>query len=222
MAVSGILFQEFDPRYNTTILSLGYSKSLKNLDALRFKISFDKYFLAPVDSLEESSFNSSLNLGTSYRLNKFRTSANLSLLLGSDPSTLFNWDFMGQFDLWKLSPLKKLRFEPRLSFFFGNETVLLTSIIEAPGRFSPNNFVQSTATLDEKYGLLNTQIRLPVSLTYNNFDFEIGYNYNIPRSLGGKNLGNTSFVNISVGEGQFINVNATNEILEYNRSALSS
>ena len=58
-----------------------------------------------------------------------------------------------------------------------------------------------TETLVERYGLLNTQLRLPLVLTWGNVDLEIGYTYNIPRSLadGVSGLGDTSFFNVSLG-----------------------
>ena len=196
-SVAGILYEEFVPRYNTTIVSLGYGKNLNKIKGLRLRASYDRYIFAQVDSLEESSFNSALNLGASYRWKNFRTSASYSFLIGPDPSSQFNWDFQARFDLWKKSPLKRVSFEPAVALLFGNETVQTTSTVQSPRRFL-QNFIE-TSTLTEKYGLLSTQLRLPLSLTYNNFDFEVGYNYNLPRSLGDESIQNTSFFSVRVG-----------------------
>lgn len=195
--LAGILYSEFEPQLNTTIASIGYGKSFKKL---RLRASFDKYFFADIDSLEESSFNSSLTLGASYRLKHIRSSFNFSALLGSEPSTQASWDITGYINIWKKGYLKKLRFEPGISLLFGNESVLSTATQAIGGRGFSDNIVE-TETLVEKYGLINTQIRLPLNLTYGNFDFEVGYNYNLPRTLDRQatSLGNTSFFNVSVG-----------------------
>ncbi len=195
--LAGILYSEFEPQLNTTIASIGYGKSFNKL---RLRASFDKYFFADIDTLEESYFNSSLTVGASYRLKHFRSSLNFSALLGPEPSTQASWDFTGYINLWKKGYQKRLRFEPGISFLFGNESVLSTTAQSIGSRGFLDNVVE-TETLVEKYGLINTQIRLPLNLTYGNFDFEVGYNYNLPRTLDNEAtpLSNTSFFNISIG-----------------------
>jgi len=194
--IAGIYYSEFEPRLNTTIASIGYGKSFNKF---RLRASFDKYFFADIDSLEESSFGSSLTLGTSYRLKHLRSSFNFSFLLGSEPSTQATWDLTGYINLWNKGYQKKLRLEPRIALLFGNESVLTTTSQSLGRGFFQT--AQETETIIEKYGLINTQLRLPLSLTYGNFDFEIGYNYNIPRSLDSEAspLANTSYFNVSVG-----------------------
>ena len=194
--LAGIFYSEFEPKLNTTIASLGYGKSFNKL---RLRASFDKYFFAQIDSLEESSFNSSLTLGTSYRLKYLRSSFNFSFLLGSEPSTQASWRLTGYIKLWNKGYQKKLRFEPGISLLFGNESVLSTASQSIRRGFIDN--IIETETSVEKYGLINTQFRLPLNLTYGNFDFEIGYNYNLPRTLDNEAspLSNTSFFNISIG-----------------------
>jgi hypothetical protein len=50
------------------------------------------------------------------------------------------------------------------------------------------------------FDLLNTQINIPLNLTTNSWDFEVGYNLNLPNSLINENsLKTTGFFNLSVG-----------------------
>ena len=194
--IAGIYYSEFEPRLNTTVLSLGYGKSFNNF---RLRASFDKYFFADIDSLEDNSFNSSMTLGASYRLKHLRTSFNFSFLIGSDPSTQATWDLTGYINLWKNGYQKKLRLEPRISLLLGSESVLTTTSQPIGRGFLATTI--ETDTIIEKYGLLNTRLSLPLSFTYKNFDFEVGYNFNIPHSLDSSAgpLNNTSYFNFSVG-----------------------
>jgi len=50
------------------------------------------------------------------------------------------------------------------------------------------------------YNLLNTQISIPISLSAESWDFEFGYNLNLPNAvLKLKKLKTTGFFSLSVG-----------------------
>jgi len=88
----------------------------------------------------------------------------------------------------------KLSIEPEVSFYFGNETVVINQYITLP-RYSGE-----ISTEKKYFGLMNTMIRTPVSLYFGNIDINAGYNFNFPR-IPGSNIQpeKTSFLNISVG-----------------------
>jgi hypothetical protein len=86
-----------------------------------------------------------------------------------------------------------LKFRPQLNIIAGKQTIELTRIIPIGN---------DTALEDIKndiFELINTQINVPLQLTYNSFDFEVGYNYNIPNPIGTEtNLDSTGFFNINL------------------------
>ncbi|MDG1227732.1 MAG: hypothetical protein P8P15_07140, partial [Polaribacter sp.] len=50
------------------------------------------------------------------------------------------------------------------------------------------------------FGLLNTQVNLPLSLSLKSWDFELGYNLNIPNSLKQEDAyKTTSYFHLSLG-----------------------
>ncbi len=50
------------------------------------------------------------------------------------------------------------------------------------------------------FGLINTQINLPLQYSSRRFDFELGFNLNFPSELEGEsNLKNTNFFNVGIG-----------------------
>jgi hypothetical protein len=194
IAVAGILYSGFKPKYNTTIASIGYNKNVTGVTGLRIRATYNHFFFAKTDSAVESDFNSSFNLGVSYQNKYAGTSADISLLAGNDPSFQASWDIFGDFTVLKIGLFSKLKFSPELSMYFGNKIVVSSQYIQLPRRsaeiISENN----------AFGLMNTLLRLPVTFIYRNFDFRAGYNFNFPRSPGSDiKPSNTSFFNLSVG-----------------------
>jgi hypothetical protein len=57
-----------------------------------------------------------------------------------------------------------------------------------------------TVYLEENvFGLINTQINIPLQYTAGPFDFELGFNYNFPSELGNESdLENTHFFNFGL------------------------
>ena len=194
VGLAGILYSGFSPKYNTTIASIGYNRKISALDGASLRGSYNRFFFAKVDSIEENSFNTSINLGATYQLKNIGTSVDFSLLLGNDPTSQFSWDIFSDFTILRLGLFNKLKFIPEVSLYFGSETVVTS------GYFSFPRFQGEIYSEENTFGLMNTVLRIPLNLTYKNFDFRAGYNFNFPRVPGGDiKPEKTSFFNISVG-----------------------
>jgi hypothetical protein len=192
--VSGLLYSGFQPQYNTTIATIGYNNSLRKLKDLRLRASYSRFFFASNDSIPESDFNSSFNLGATYQRKFIGTSVDISLLTGNQPSVQAAWDVFADFTLARFGLFSKLRFNPEASLYFGNEIVITSQYI------STRKHTVEVSSENNSFGLLNTMLRVPLSFTYRNFDLTAGYNFNFPRSPGTDiKPVNTSFFNISVG-----------------------
>jgi hypothetical protein len=99
----------------------------------------------------------------------------------------------------KFGFLNKLEFEPEVSLFFGSEDVIdvkIGRVIGPLGRPRPTvNYFTTT-----QFGLMNTEFQFPLTLSLGDFDFELGYNINIPHSLDPDySYKVTGYVNFSVG-----------------------
>lgn len=193
VGIAGVLYSGFSPKYNTTIASVGYNKSISGVKGISFRTSYNRYFFAKVDSIEENAFNSSLNIGFTYQFKNLGTSIDYNLLLGSDPSSQFSWDLFSEFTLLRFGLFNKLKFTPEISTFFGNETVVSSQYITLP-RFTGEIYSEKST-----FGLRNTVLRIPLNLSYKDFDIRAGYNFNFPRIPGGDTKPErTSFFNLSV------------------------
>jgi hypothetical protein len=194
LGIAGIMYNQFDPKYNTTILTAGYNNRVKGIKGLNLRALYSRYFFAKVDSVKNNEFNSSLDLGVTYQWKALGSSIDFSVLLGNSRSTQINWDLFADIPLIRFGLFNKLSFEPQISFFLGNETIVVNHYIN----FSV--FSGEIAVKKKNFGLMNTMLRVPLSLTFKNLDISAGYNFNFPRIPGGTvKPGNTSFFNLSLG-----------------------
>jgi len=194
LGVAGVLYSGFKPKYNTTIASIGYNKRISGLPGASVRAAYNRFFFAKVDSIEENAFNSSINLGVTYQLKNIGTSVDYYFLAGSDPSSQFLWDIFSDITILRIRLFNRLKFTPELSFYFGNETVVTSQYISLP-RFTGEIYSEKST-----FGLRNTVLRIPLNLSFRDFDLRAGYNFNFPRVPGeDTNPERTSFFNISLG-----------------------
>lgn len=199
VTLSGVWYEKLEPQYAATAVSLGYSRKFNALKDFRFRASYDYYFYSSNDSVSDFTFNSSFNLGTTYRKKWGGSRVDFSLLTGNETRTQISWDFFANLVIVKFGFLNKLEFEPEISMFFGSEDVIdikIGTVIGPLGRPRPTiNYTTSS-----QFGLMNSEIKLPLTLTLGDFDLELGYNVNIPHSLDPDFAYNvTGYLNFSVG-----------------------
>jgi hypothetical protein len=194
LGIAGIRYNQFDPKYNTTILTGGYNNRVKGVKGLNIRALYSRYFFAKVDSVKTRTFNGSMDLGSTYQWKIIGSSVDFSFLLGKARSSQINWDIFADIPIIKFGLFNKLSFEPQISFFLGNETVVVNHYVNL------TVFTGDITTKKKYFGLMNTMVRIPISLTLKNLDMSAGYNFNFPQ-IPGSNVkpGNTSFFNLSLG-----------------------
>ena len=219
IGLSGIYLDQFESPWDLTTISIGYSKWINKKHTISLNTSFSNYFY----SYDKNDiYSRSVSLGMSYQSFNDNFFLNASAGLFLDGSNLFQLvsNLYYSFNLikkrekikeqkrskvWKgnINGKKKLRrilsdrltlyFKPMFSFYFNSETI--------DTKFSPSFFIDQNSSASQNYfGLVNTQIKLPVELNLNNIDLELSYYINIPMPIGDENnLPNTSFFGISIG-----------------------
>jgi hypothetical protein len=195
--LAGAWYNQLDPAYRITVLSLGYSKGLKKKKFFRYRASFDYFLYHNMEPDFDPTYTSGLNLGTTFKIKSLGSRINGSFLLGKEIGTNLSVDFYSHITLVKLNKYNKIRFEPELSFYFGSETV-------ESDRYNIFGGAADELPLDTYYqdvfGLMNTQLELPIQLTFKGFDVEFSWIHNFPRSLDpGLAYPQNSFFNLSVG-----------------------
>ncbi len=195
--ISGSWYSQLAPNYRSTIFSVGYGKSHKKHPFFRYRFSAD-YFLFHVNDPEfDPIYNSSLNAGVTLKSRTFATSIDGSILLGQEFGQQFTWNGYAYLYLARFGKYNHLRLEPEVSLFFGSEAaefLLNEAYIDQTTNKEVDTYYKDV------FALLNTQLRLPISLNWKNFDMQLTYVYNIPRTIGdGASHPNTSYFRVSLG-----------------------
>lgn len=199
LGAAAVYYSAMDPKINTVLLMAGYSGHFtKKSPDYRFRLSYDRFFFPTSDTLISSKFNSSASAGITIDKKIAGTRLDYSLLMGKEYNSQLSWDIYGRFVLHKFGKYDRIKFEPEVSFYAGNDQTIISQLGVVPGS-KPQKF---TVTQSEQinFGWMNTELKLPLSVGYKNFDFEFGYNLNFPRSIvTNEKLESTSFFNFSIG-----------------------
>lgn len=191
-SLSGTYYSQFDPKWDFTSATIGYSKGLSTKKIARFYGAYTKYFYA---SGVDNPFKNTLSVGFGIR-NKERTlgtQLTATYLFGVDNSSQFSWRSYGVFNILKTKKTS-LKFRPQMSLIAGKQTFELAQTSFQNGQLL-TNYLEN-----EVFDLINTQINFPLQLSINAFDFELGYNINLPSELSfEENLQSTSYFNFSLG-----------------------
>ena len=219
IGLSGIYLDQFESPWDLTTISIGYSKWINKKNTISLNTSFSNYFY----SYDKNDiYSRSVSLGMSYQSFNNKLFLNTSAGFFFDGSNLFQLasNLYYSFNLikkgekikeqkrsqvWKvnvngkqksrriLSDKLTLFFNPMVSFYLNSETI--------DTEFSPSFFINQNSSANQNYfGLINTQIKLPIEFSLNNIDLEISHYINVPMPIGDENnLPNNSFFGISIG-----------------------
>ena len=190
-SISGIYYQNFDPNWDFTSVSLGYFNTLDKKKKVIYNLGFTKFFYS--DDFDDFTNSLDVSLGIRNEKRTFGSTISASYLFGSDESYQIVSNTFFSFLLKRTSNLA-VRFRPSINFIVANQTFTFDNIVRTA--IGP----RIITTTQEIFNLLNTQLNFPLSITSNSWDFELGYNLNLPNTVGNESdLSNTGFFNFSVG-----------------------
>lgn len=198
LGAAAVYYSAMEPKISTVLLMAGYSgRFTKSMD-YRYRLSYNRYFFPTSDVLSASTFNSSLGGGITIDKKVAGTRLDYSLLMGKAYSSQASWDLYGDLNIVRFGRLNRIKFEPEVSFYLGSDKTIISQLGIVPGRF-PIEY-ETTQVEKTKFGWMNTELKLPVTISLGNFDFELGYNLNFPRSaVSSEKIGSTTYFNFSIG-----------------------
>lgn len=190
-SISGIYYENFDPSWDFTSVSVGYFNTLGKQKNFVYNLGYTKYFYS--DDFDDFTNSFDVSLGIRNKKRTIGSTISASYLFGTDNSYQIVSNSFASFTLKRTLNLA-LRFRPNISFIIANQSYTFTTITRSPSGPVSSTFTQNV------FDILNTQVSLPFSITTNSWDFELGYNLNLPNAVANESdLSSTGFFNLSVG-----------------------
>ena len=190
-SISGIYYENFAPSWDFTSISGGYFNTLDKKKSITYNLGYTKYFYS--DGYDGFTNSLDISLGIRNKNRTLGTNISASYLFGTDESYQLVSSSFVNLTLKRTSNFA-LRLRPRLNFIIAKQNITIDRVIALA-----NKTVLRTFNFDV-FDLLNTQINIPLSLSLKSWDFELGYNLNLPNSLVYEDsLKTTSYFNLSVG-----------------------
>ncbi len=196
MGVSGSWYSQLEPSYKNTVLSAGYGKTFNKVKSLSARVSYSRYLYYKPDPEYDYAYNNNLGTGLTFRKKWFGARMNFNFLFGQDVGMNMSANLFSKIKLIKLNKFDNIQIEPEILFFVASEATETDNTSYISGRSSDS----SLGTISNTYGILNTQFYLPLSISFGNFDLELGYSVNIP-STREQNISYpvSSFFSVSLG-----------------------
>jgi hypothetical protein len=194
IGASGAWYTDLDPAYNATVLSAGIIKPLNKKKNLSLRASYSRYFFNSADSVSDNDINSNIGVGLTLRNRWIGGRLSFNALFGEQFGMNFSPEVFSNITIARFGISGKLFLAPGVSLFVGSETIEYES---GGSSIDPSDISYITT---DKYGLLNTQIYLPVCAYAGDFDFEFGYSVNFPTTMDtSQSYPISSFLSFSVG-----------------------
>ena len=195
LGVSGAIYSEFDPQWDITTDSVGFSKNFGTYDNFNVDLGYSRYIFSDSQSRDfENSLDASFSIETKNRL--IGGAATVTYFFGDEQGVQNSFDIYSSIDLFKLSNKHQVSLNPQVSFIVGNESIDTSRFDDL---LSDVPLVSRIVNEFETYALRNTQLSIPLNVELGDFELEMGYNFNFPNALlFERNLENTSFFNLGL------------------------
>ena len=184
LSIAGQYYEMFIPSWDFTNLSIGYTHTIDKMERATFGIGYTRYIYS--DGWDTFTNSIDLSLGIKNKKRSLGTRIAATYLFGNDQSFQLVSQTYGNITVSKNKDYI-IKFRPQLNFIIAQQTIALEQL--------ENEYVYN-----DVFDLLNTQINIPLLLITKSWNFELGYNFNIPNPVSTEpDLDNTSFFNLSVG-----------------------
>ena len=187
VSLGSACYSELDPQWDLISLSTGFSKSLGKEEKLSLTGIFSRsFFLSNTSDLNPNRISTSISF-TEKNL-KIRGSG--GYLFGG--SSTFYASANTEYKIKLIEGQKlNLDFCPEVSFLFSKQT-----ISEEISFSSFNSIVNETDVFD----LINTQFSFPFEVDYGNWDFQLIYSINVPKSIRNEtDISQNGFLSFAIG-----------------------
>ena len=207
--VSGYYNSDQDPKYNTTITSVGYMGMFGT--KWNYYLSYDHFFYEKPqesDYLITYPLTNSFNTSTNFLIKSFNIGADYSFMFGDETAHRARLNLSYYLSFKNVGFIDRINFNPNLSMLAGNANVTSTvfnqeiarenslELIEEIGlrqfRYLYNNNrayleeLLSEEQTNNVFGIMNYSIFVPVSFNIKKTTLLLNYSLNFPITLAGE------------------------------------
>lgn len=190
-SISGVYYSEFTPKWDYTSLLVGYGRSFDKQKKFNWAVSYARYIYSnDIEGLFENAISGSLDYLSKNK--NFGTTIESTFLFGGDNSFQLTSTTFKEFELYKNGNFE-ISLRPQIEIIIAQQTIEQIRI-DRDGTIPVIVYTQNN-----EFGLINTELKLPIQASYNSFDIELGYTVNLPNALPGEGtLNSTGFFNVSL------------------------
>ena len=193
--VAGAYYDKFDPKWDLTILAIGYGKYFGKQRNIKGELGYSRYIFSDSESNDfENSIDGSFSIAN--KNDNYGAQLDASYLFGKRTGFQTTASFYGNIKLFNLNTTSdaKVMFVPTISFILASENID-TSRINRVGIDIP--YINRVLNSFEEFSLRNIQLNIPFQFEFDNFLLEAGYNFNFPSAFEfEREVDNTSFLNV--------------------------
>ena len=171
----GSWFSQMEPHYYSTIFFAGIQKSLNKSKSIFLPVSYYHYFYSEEDTLFDFSYKNSLSAGLIVKKKNIETGINTYLMFGEEINTNISVSFEYEIKLIRIGKYNAVYLNPGSEFLFGNDAMLVTDDTSGNSSDKKTYYMSNTTS-----GMINFELRLPLSIIFNGSELEIAYVYNKP------------------------------------------
>lgn len=117
---TGFWNSELDPKYNLTVLTLGYLGQIKNKTT--YGLSYDHSFFSEKDTTTQTLTNS-LSASVTQDFKYLYSGLDYSFSFGSETAHRLIWNVTGNVGMKGFGPIKRITFLPSVAILFGNQNI---------------------------------------------------------------------------------------------------
>ena len=169
--ITGYWNSQLDPKYDLTVLSVGYIGILSQ--KFSYTLGYDHSFFTDSDPdfdlpqrilelLLPPVLNNTLSAGIDLDLGKFESSLDYAFLFNEASAHRVQWAINGDFKSTEFWYFDRLAFRPRFSILWGNQEII--NISYSPDLFADRRF-PFLLEEDNTFGIMNYQFSAPLSFT---------------------------------------------------------
>ncbi|MBS1508978.1 MAG: hypothetical protein JSS79_20235 [Bacteroidetes bacterium] len=208
--------QEYSPSLYLTIGSAGYLKTIKKWT---FNLEYSRFFYSFSDSTYSAPYTNTLGLSNYFNLKPFLFRLDYALYFGDKTANRIMPGVMINLEKRNWLGMSRFLVYPSFNVLLGNESwqiyqpysTRLIDIIYRVRHNLPLYYLED----NNKFGVLNYSMSLPVSISLKNWTFLLSYTYNFPQALPGEQISVANSGNLSFSLIRYFNFKSKSGLIDF-------